>query len=111
MVRGGSGTSTAWSNSEGYSSSVTTSAEMGVNFEIFTASMSLEVTEETSYEWTETVTFDPSTVCGPGQRSAVYFYPLFDKYKGKFSDSDTVYDIWVPLQGQYEWDTECLGSA
>jgi hypothetical protein len=98
-------------HTKGFSSSVTTSAEMGVNFEIFTASMSLSVTQETSYSHSQTLTFDASSQCSAGQRAAVYFYPLFDKYKGVFSDSATVYDIWIPLEGQSEHDTECLGPA
>jgi hypothetical protein len=109
MVRGRSGTTETWTTTNEFSSSVTTSAEMGVNFEIFAASISLSVTQETSYSYSTSMTFDASTECALGQRAVVYFYPLFDKYMGKFSDSDTVYNIWIPLEGQYERDTECLG--
>jgi hypothetical protein len=109
IVPGGGETTGTWITTNRFSSSVTTSADMGVNFEVFTASMSLSVTQETSYSCSTTITFDASTGCAPSQRAVVYFYPLFDKYMGKFSDSDTVYDIWIPLDGQHEWETECLG--
>jgi|TARA_R110002003_G_scaffold38_2_gene2287 hypothetical protein len=109
---GGSGSSTSWATTEGYSTSVTTSAEMGVNlFEIFTASVSISVTQEYSVSYTETITFDPSGRCDPAQDAVLYFYPLFDRYLGMFDDADQEYTIWVPVAGDsnYAVDVECLG--
>ena len=108
----GSGSQQQWSTTEGFSTSVTTSAEMGVNlFEIFTASVSISVTMEESVSYTETLTFDPSGRCDPSQDAVLYFYPLFDRYVGMFDDSDTEYTIWVPIKGEnnYSIDVECLG--
>jgi len=108
---GGSGTSQQWSTSEGFSTSVTTTAEMGADFEIFSASVSISVTLEQSWTYTETITFDPTGRCEPAQDAVLYFYPLYDQYVGKFDDSDTTITIMVPVEGDnnYEMDVECLG--
>lgn len=68
------GATQQWSTAEGYSTSVSTSAEMGVNlFEIFSASVSIEVTQETSVTYTYTLTFDAASRCDPDQSAVLYW--------------------------------------
>jgi hypothetical protein len=85
---------------------------MGVNlFEIFSASVSITVTQEFSVSYTETLVFDPSGRCDPAQDAVLYFYPLFDQYVGIFSGDSTEYTIEIPVEGanNYAIDVECLG--
>lgn len=51
--------------------------------------------------------------CEPGQSGQVYYYPLYNYWKGYFTDSmDQEQEVWVPIgdsvsEGRFE--TECLG--
>ncbi|KAF2828115.1 hypothetical protein CC86DRAFT_405127 [Ophiobolus disseminans] len=108
----GSGTGQEWSTTEGYSVSVSLSVGMEASlFSIFTASVSITTTLESSVSHTETVKFDPSGRCDPAQDAVLYYYPLYDYYLGQFDDSDQQYEIRVPVEGanNFAIDVECLG--
>jgi hypothetical protein len=108
-----SGSTQQWSTTEGFSSSVTSTVEVGASFfDIFSASVSISVSFEYSESFTETLTFDPSGRCDKNQRAILYMYPLFDRYTGWYSDNPgQEIDWFIPVPGpnNYEIAVECLG--
>jgi hypothetical protein len=109
----GSGSTQQWSTTEGYSSTVSSSVEVGASFfDIFSASVSISVSFEHGESFTETLTFDPSGRCNPDQRAILYLYPLFDKFTGTYSDRPgEAIDWFIPVAppNNYEIVVECLG--
>jgi hypothetical protein len=109
----GSGASQQWSTSEGYSSTVSSSVEVGASFfDIFSASVSVGVEFTHEQEYTETLIFDPSGRCDPNQRAILYLYPLFDRFSGYYSDApEEIIDWYIPVAppNNYEFVVECLG--
>jgi hypothetical protein len=109
----GSGASQQWATSEGYSSTVSSSVEVGASFfDIFSASVSIGVSFEHSETFTETLIFDPTGRCDPDQRAILYLYPLFDRFSGYYSDDeDEIIDWYIPVAppNNYEFQVECLG--
>lgn len=107
------GSSWTYQTSEGFSHSVATSVGVDVGlFEIFTASVSITTTLETSYDVTSGVTV--LVDCAQGQNGVIYYEPLYDYYEGYYSSSnDRIDDFWIPRgrggasDGQFV--SECLG--
>jgi hypothetical protein len=80
---------------ETVSSGISTSMEMGASFfEIFTASVGVEISQEQS----STSSFGTTILadCEPGQTGVIYWKPLFTLYQGKWTPSGNYVDIWVP---------------
>jgi hypothetical protein len=88
-----SGVGYTWETSETQTFSVTTSVSMGASWEVFTASVGVEVTESESFTVTEGLTFD---VDCPNQ-GQVTFYPLYDYYEVTGYPSETTVEIWIPV--------------
>ncbi|KAI4918083.1 hypothetical protein J4E90_002463 [Alternaria incomplexa] len=102
------GVSTEWSTTEGFSTSVGVSAELSVGFfDIFTASVGIEVSMEFSQEYTRTIEFDPSKSCSTSQEAFMVFLPHFDHYVVA-DENGNQYDIWIPVEGG-DVAVQCLG--
>ena len=108
-----SGTEASWSFSESLTVGVSVSTEIGASlFEVFSASVSIEV----SMEHTETIEKGMSFTVGncPGE-GVVYYYPLYTKYVGSWSSApNRAWEAFIPMnQGDFvagRFVTECLGS-
>jgi hypothetical protein len=72
---------------------VTTSVSMGGQWEIFSASASVETSYEQTYTVTEGLTFDVNC---PNQ-GQITFYPLYDYYETHWDPSGTKVNIYVPV--------------
>ena len=102
------GVSTEWSTTEGFSTSVGVSAELSVGFfDIFTASVGIDVSMEFSQEYTRTIEFDPSKSCSTSQEAFMVFLPHFDHYVVA-DENGNQYDIWIPVEGG-DVAVQCLG--
>lgn len=88
-----SGVAYTWETSETQTFSVTTSVSMGASWNIFTASVGVEMTESESFTVTEGLTFD---VDCPNQ-GQITFYPLYDYYEVISHPSETTVEIWIPV--------------
>jgi hypothetical protein len=107
------GVQQTWSFSETTTVGISTTVEMGVGWEIFTASVGIT----TSYEHSETVesglTF--TVECDEAEEGVVWYYPLFNWYEGFWaSDPNENIEVWIPRGGdndfvQGRFVTECLG--
>jgi hypothetical protein len=107
-----SGSGQQWTTTEGFSTSIESSIELGANFlQVFSASVFISVAyESTSYA--ETLTFDPSGKCDWTQHAIMYMYPLFDKYLGYFTDNpneDVEWFVPVASPTNHRIEVECLG--
>lgn len=95
-------------NSKQYS--VTTSAEMGGAWEIFTASIGLSISETESYSVSEGLTFEVNCE----KQGQVVFWPYYDYYDVYLIDTRERFDVWIPADsGDHtvsgEITINCLG--
>jgi hypothetical protein len=88
-----SGVGYEWEVTESQTFSVTTSVSMGAAWNIFTASIGVEVTESETFTVREGITFD---VDCPNQ-AQITFYPLYDYYDITSWPSETHVEIWIPV--------------
>ncbi|KAH7392441.1 hypothetical protein DE146DRAFT_634581 [Phaeosphaeria sp. MPI-PUGE-AT-0046c] len=107
------GAAFSWTTTDGYSVGISSTVEVGGSFfELFSASVSLTVSAEYTQSYAETLTFDPTGRCDPGQSAVLYMYPLFDKYTGIYAnDVNTAVEWFIPVAPPINTfiDVECLG--
>lgn len=74
---------------------VETSAEGGFDFfEIFSASVSITTSYDTTTSSTEGV--NVYVDCDDGEEGMIYWYPLFTAYRGYYTPSQTEGDWFIP---------------
>lgn len=111
FVRGPRMSSGTWEYtvSESTTFSVSTSVEIGAAWNIFTASVGIEMSQEDTFTTTETFTY---TVDCPDS-AQITFWPLFDYHEVYFVKNEQRVEIWVPsVSGSMiagEIGVECIG--
>jgi hypothetical protein len=76
-------------------------------FDIFTASVDIDVNTEDKVEYTESTEFDPSKSCTSSQEALTIFIPHFNYY-AVMDRNNQQHDIWIPLAGG-QLGRQCLG--
>ncbi|KAF1829316.1 hypothetical protein BDW02DRAFT_612135 [Decorospora gaudefroyi] len=97
-----------WETTEGFSVGVAVSAGVSVGFfDLFTASINIEVSFEYTQSYSRSITIDPSKPCSTGQDAYMYFEPYFDHYT-VMDGNNEVHEIWIPKDGG-KMGVQCLG--
>lgn len=96
--------------SEALTIGTSASVEVGASFfEIFSASVNAEVSQETTS--TSTSGIDVLVDCESGQEGIIYWYPVFTVYQGRYTPSGDNVDFYIPdnsASGQSNFGIRCL---
>lgn len=90
----GNGVGYEWEVTESTSFSVTTSMNLGAAWNIFTASVGFEMSQEDTFTVREGITFN--VPCA--NQGQVTFWPFYDYFETQWSPSGTEGEIWVPVE-------------